>query len=63
MEGEGWRRSATDWGIRNIIDEPIEGGFYAEIEEYPISQVDIKYLHQLQNLFFALTGEELEVNL
>lgn len=23
----------------------------------------IKYLHQLQNLYFALTGEELEVNL
>jgi hypothetical protein len=25
--------------------------------------VQIKYLHQLQNLFFALTGEELEVKL
>jgi hypothetical protein len=25
--------------------------------------VPILYLHQLQNLFFALTGEELEVNL
>lgn len=25
--------------------------------------VYIKYLHQLQNLYFALTGEELEVNL
>jgi hypothetical protein len=23
----------------------------------------IKYLHQLQNLYFALTGEELEINL
>jgi hypothetical protein len=27
------------------------------------SRIPIKYLHQLQNLFFALTGEELEVNL
>lgn len=23
---------------------------------------DIKYIHQLQNLYFALTGEELEIN-
>nr|DAH30074.1 MAG TPA: hypothetical protein [Caudoviricetes sp.] len=28
--------------------------------EYDI--VDVQYLHQLQNLYFALTGEELEVN-
>lgn len=25
--------------------------------------LDIQYLHELQNLFFALTGKELEVNL
>ena len=25
--------------------------------------VEVKYLHQLQNLFFDLTGKELEVNL
>lgn len=25
--------------------------------------IEVKYLHQLQNLYFALTGEELEVNL
>jgi len=25
--------------------------------------IDVKYLHQLQNLYFALTGQELEVNL
>ncbi|MBD0287858.1 MAG: hypothetical protein M3342_11555 [Bacteroidota bacterium] len=27
------------------------------------SHIQIKYLHQLQNLFFALTGQELAVNL
>jgi hypothetical protein len=26
-------------------------------------KVPCKYLHQLQNLFFALTGEELEINI
>lgn len=25
--------------------------------------IEIKYLHQLQNLYFALTGKELEINL
>ena len=28
-----------------------------------IVAAQIKYLHQLQNLYFALTGEELEINL
>lgn len=28
---------------------------------YP--KCEIKYLHQLQNLYFALTGQELEINL
>lgn len=27
------------------------------------TDVEIKYLHQLQNLYYALTGEELEVSL
>ncbi len=27
------------------------------------ASVEIKHLHQLQNLYFALTGEELKVNL
>jgi hypothetical protein len=26
-------------------------------------QTPLKYLHQIQNLYFALTGEELEINL
>lgn len=28
-----------------------------------VATADIKYLHQLQNLYFALTGKELEVKL
>lgn len=31
--------------------------------EYPLSRIPIAYLHQLQNVYFALTGEELQVNL
>lgn len=28
---------------------------------HPLLKIEIKYVHQLQNLYFALTGEELEV--
>lgn len=39
---------------------------YIEIQvqyEYATDLKHIKYLHQLQNLFFALTGEELNIEL
>ncbi len=29
--------------------------------DYSKAQVELKYVHQLQNLYFALTGEELEL--
>lgn len=32
----------------------------ADLEKYPV--IRIKHLHQLQNLYFALTGVELEIN-
>lgn len=32
-------------------------------ERYYKLNTEIKYLHQLQNLYFALTGEELEIKL
>jgi hypothetical protein len=43
----------------------IESKYYlvASIEEYSSMVLEVKYLHQLQNLFFALTGNELELNL
>ncbi len=34
--------------------------FVVEIYECPIC-IDIKHIHQLQNLYFALTGEELTI--
>lgn len=30
---------------------------------YPIFNVELQYVHQLQNLYFALTGEELTIKL
>ena len=39
--------------------------FYFEIGDLGFNYVfkTIKYLHQLQNLYFVLTGTELEINL
>ena len=39
--------------------------YYIAHDIYEISQLEIdnlKYVHQLQNLYFALTGNELEIN-
>jgi hypothetical protein len=36
--------------------------FVVNANSYDNYTVEIKYLHQLQNLYFALTGEELTVN-
>lgn len=45
------------WNIKDhdIGCDYTVNGFWAGIK--------IKYLHQLQNLYFALTGEELEINM
>lgn len=41
-----------------------DGKLYLTSEaEYLVSETPIEYLHQLQNLYFALTGQELEVNI
>ncbi len=35
---------------------------YFELSTY-VGNVKLKYVHQLQNLYFALTGEEIEIKL
>jgi len=44
-----------------VIDE--DGSYAFGTDTYDGYFTDIKYLHQLQNLYFALTGEELKINL
>ena len=49
------KKSSKDFGVRinlRSFNYDVSGN----------SPVKIEYLHQLQNLYFALTGEELEVN-
>lgn len=60
------------------LDDDVDGDFwclkegYRFLFEYHKAEnvfyngklgIQIKYLHQLQNLYYALTGEELEINL
>jgi len=37
--------------------------WYNDFEENETGEVKLNYLHQLQNLYFTLTGNELEINL
>ena len=54
-----------EWIIRyaagHVDFEFIEGKL--RLRQPACSHIQIKYLHQLQNLFFALTGQELTVSL
>ena len=62
----GWVRSFIEglFRIESVEIEIIKGKFYPSISvgEYHIGK-ELKSLHQLQNLYFALTGEELEIKI
>ena len=38
-----------------------EIGYFYELRDVGMMDMHIKYVHQLQNLYFALTGEELKI--
>ena len=38
-----------------------EIGFFYELRDVGMMDMHVKYVHQLQNLYFALTGEELKI--
>lgn len=38
-----------------------EIGFFYELRDVGMMDMNIKYVHQLQNLYFSLTGEELKI--
>lgn len=54
---DGYTEFKKGWFV--ICSE--DGIFYFQFENYSVEfpDVKIKYVHQLQNLYFALTGEEL----
>lgn len=62
----GFEKKHTDVFIKGIYDlEPL----FSDSDEWDFciyekeTNTKLKYLHQLQNLYFALTGKELEINL
>lgn len=54
-------KDAFDNGSRFIIEWDGES-FYPEIDFAQCSWAELKYVHQLQNLYFALMGEELKID-
>ena len=63
---DGWWQSygieeTTDkFGLQYILDiEKFE--FYYDVGSFQ-QELEIKHVHQLQNLYFAITGEELTLN-
>ena len=57
-------RRKNRWKIESFELEEREGLYYPTINifEYTVSE-GMKYLHQLQNMYYCLEGKELEVNL
>lgn len=55
---DGFYNSAERWICRYIL--LFKGNGHFILCDYPLTT--IKYVHQLQNLYFALTGSELTIN-
>lgn len=56
-------RRWTKDGLRidQITDEDFEGGKIPQEQIFFYNDKEISYVHQLQNLYFALTEEELQI--
>lgn len=57
-----WRYGAGSFAKNKIWIVYASGTYFFEVGDITIGR-GIMYLHQLQNLYYALTGEELEINL
>lgn len=52
-----------DKNFESLVYDTNTQEFIIDASEYNAAQIGCKFLHQLQNLFFALTGQELEYRL
>lgn len=52
-----FRAMSIQWNISLIVDD--DGSVFYEVA--PFQRYHIQHVHQLQNLVYALTGEELEL--
>jgi len=61
----GFEKIRTDYfieGIRFYVSKPDNFDDFVLVDKDSVLTI-VKHLHQLQNLYFSLTGEELKVNL
>jgi hypothetical protein len=71
LEKCGFQKDSIDFILplkHGSLQSPLSGEYVVfglEVNDlfYDAHESDIKYLHQLQNLYFALTCEELQINL
>lgn len=63
LEKCGFEKMSDRWENEIDIYEYREGIYRLCLDEYGILSLDIKHLQQLQNLYFALTGKELSINI
>lgn len=61
LEKCGFEKSGFDWFIHDfyLYHYPLSELF---VYKYNYAEREIQHLHQLQNLYFALTGTELEIS-
>jgi len=52
-----------EWELRDHSFYIVKKALSNNLNNYRWMQTDLAYLHQLQNLYFALTGEELQIEL
>lgn len=61
LGGIGWDKFIKD-GVE-LSFAPLVGGGYIPVYRFNNDYIKIRFLHQLQNLFYTLTQKELEINL
>lgn len=60
----GFKKDGRDWELPNFrfhVNKPINYNGFVFCNGYTVITEKIQYVHQLQNLYFALTGAELTV--
>jgi hypothetical protein len=66
-KGDEYYLSPSDYSTEGFVDMMCfnlkECEFIIDMSQYSGYSVSIKHLHQLQNLYFALTGKELQITL
>lgn len=62
LEKAGFERIGNKWKLKNI-SIGLGNSFISCLIGQTYIEPNLKHLHQLQNLYFALTGEELKIEL